>query len=164
MNILQNRAEGILPPCERSCFRSRAFTLAEVVIAVAILSTCIGGIISGYVFSSRRVEWSAYSLAAQSLALQRLEQTRACKWDLGAYPIVDNELQASNFLDQVTILDVPMNSSNAILATNITEVVDIRTNYPPIKMVRVRCLWPFHDGRTYTNTIVSYVIPSALGE
>jgi len=133
-------------------------------MAVGILAACLGGIITGYVISSKRVEWSAYSLAAQSLALQRLEQTRACKWDLGAYPIVDGELQASNFPQQVVVLDIPMNSSNAIFATNITDVIDIQTNYPPIKLVRVRCLWPFHNGKTYTNTIVSYVIPSSLGE
>lgn len=144
--------------------RDAGFTLVEVLVATAILSLIIGATITGYVFSSKRVEWSAYSLAAQSLALQRLEQARACKWDLGAYPIVNNELQASNFPAQVLMLDVPMNSTNAILATNLTEVVDIQTNYPPIKLVRVRCLWPFVDGRTYTNTIASYLVPSALGE
>lgn len=133
-------------------------------MAVAILALCIGGIITGYVVSCKRVEWSAYSLAAQSQALQRLEQTRACKWDLGAYPTVDNELQGSNFPQQVFVLDIPMNTTNFILATNLTEVIDIQTNYPPIKMVRVRCLWPFVNGKTYTNTITSYVIPSALGE
>jgi len=148
----------------KTIIRQRGFTLAEVVIAAGILALCIGGIITGYVSSSRRIEWSAYSLAAQSLAVQRMEQARACKWDLGAYPVVDGELQASNFPAQVLILDVPMNSSNNIVATNITEVFDIQTNYPPIKMVRVRCIWPFNDGRTYTNSLISYVIPSSLGE
>jgi type II secretory pathway pseudopilin PulG len=163
MMILHNRKAG----CRNDCGRGLSpggFTLAEVVMAVGILAVCIGGIITGYVFSSKRVEWSAYSLAAQSLALQRLEQTRACKWDLGAYPIVDNELQASNFPPQVLVLDIPMNTTNSILATNITEVIDIQTNYPPIKFVRVTCRWPFLNGKTYTNSIASYVIPDALGE
>jgi prepilin-type N-terminal cleavage/methylation domain-containing protein len=148
----------------RRPIRSRGFTLPEVVMAIGILALCLGGIITGYVFSSKRVEWSAYSLAAQSMALQRLEQARACKWDLGAYPIVDNQLQSSNFPQQVLVLDIPMNSTNGILATNITEVIDIQTNYPPIKLVRVTCRWPFINGKTYTNSIASYVIPSALGE
>jgi len=163
MRILQNRKEGFRDRWRRR-LRSGGFTLAEVVMAMGILGLCVGGIITGYVFSCKRIEWSAYSLAAQSMALQRLEQTRACKWDLGAYPIMDNELQASNFPPQVLVLDVPMNSTNATLATNITEVIDIQTNYPPIKLVRVRCMWPFINGLTYTNTITSYVIPSSLGE
>jgi prepilin-type N-terminal cleavage/methylation domain-containing protein len=163
MMILQKRNAGYRKD-RRRCIRCGGFTLAEVVIATAILAVCISATITGYIFSSKRVEWSAYSLAAQSLALQRLEQARACKWDLGAYPIVDGELQTSNFPQQVVVLDIPMNSTNAIFATNTTEILDIQTNYPPIKLVRVRCRWPFVNGRTYTNTIASYVIPSALGE
>ena len=46
--------------------------------------------IVGYLQAAVRAEWSAYSLAAQSLAVMRLEQSRAAKWDRLAYPPVDN--------------------------------------------------------------------------
>ena len=54
--------------------RRTAFTLAEVVIALAILAILIQGIVFGYISSARRAEWSAHSLAAQSLACQGVEQ------------------------------------------------------------------------------------------
>ena len=52
-----------------------AFSLMEVVLAIALGGILISGMIVGYLQAAVRAEWSAYSLAAQSLAVMRLEQT-----------------------------------------------------------------------------------------
>lgn len=139
--------------------RRQAFTLMEASIASAISAMMFGGIIYGYIMSNRSAEWSAYSFAAQSLAMQRLEQSRACKWDPEATPAVD-QLVAANFPVTVSILDVPMNGSNITYATNITTISTIST-VPPLKMISVNAVWQFINGKVYTNSIATYRAPDA---
>jgi hypothetical protein len=134
--------------------RERAFTLAEVVIATALAALVVGGSIYGYVIAAQRAEWSAYSLAAQNLALQRLEQTRAAKWDPLGYPTVD-ELLAANFPAQVSVLDIPISKTNIVYATNYTVISTISAN-PPLKMIRVDCVWPFFNRGSFTNSVATY--------
>ena len=143
----------------RNLKRRHAFTLMEASIASAISAMMFGGIIFGYVQSNRSAEWSAYSFAAQSLAMSRLEQSRACKWDPDATPAVD-QLVASNFPTLITILDVPMNGSNITYATNITTISTISTA-PPLKMISVDAVWQFINGKVYTDTIATYRAPDA---
>lgn len=137
--------------------RAAAFTLAEVVVSVGIASLSIGGIIYGYVLSARNAEWSSYNLAAQSLALMRVEQTRACKWDPEGVPVVD-ELTTANFAMQTNVLDVPISGTNITWATNFTTVTTLSTN-PPYKMIRVDCVWKFTTSKLFTNTVVTYRAP-----
>lgn len=131
-----------------------AFTLAEVVISTGIAALTIGGIVYGYVMSAQRSELASYALAAQSLAMQRLEQSRACKWDPMALPPVD-ELVASNFQVETNILDIPISRTNMVYATNFTTITTLSTN-PPLKMIRVDCTWSFMSRRVFTNTVVTY--------
>jgi type II secretory pathway pseudopilin PulG len=144
-----NRRQGV--------WRLAAFTLSEVVIALAILSLLVGGLVTGYVLSAQRAEWSAYSLAAHSLAMQRLEQTRAAKWDPLSWPPVD-ELVSSNFPPVVDLLDVPVSGTNAVVATTTTTITTVSTD-PPVKMIRVDTVWPFMDWGLSTNTLVTYRAP-----
>lgn len=132
----------------------RAFTLVEVVIAIAIAALSIGGVIYGYVNSAQRAEWSSYSLAAQSMAMQRIEQARACRWDPRGFPPRD-ELVNSNFADQVLALDVPMSGTNIVYATNRT-TISVITAAPPLRMIRVECVWRFQERGLFTNLIVTY--------
>lgn len=134
-----------------------AFTLVEVTIAMSIASLAIGGIILGYVQMLNRAEWSAHSLAAHALAQQGIEQARATKWDTQAAPVVD-ELVQSNFPPRAEVLDVPMHSQQAILATNFTTITQIRST-PPLRAVRVDCVWRFRGDRFFTNTIMTYRAP-----
>lgn len=69
--------------CKQACRRARiaAFTLAEVLISVVILSLVIGGIIYGYVKANDFAEWSSMSLAGQSLAAQGMEAARSAQWN-----------------------------------------------------------------------------------
>lgn len=134
-----------------------AFTLPEVLVAIAITAMGLSGIIYGYISSAERAEWSAYSLAAHSLAMQRAEQTRAAKWDMQAWPQVD-ELVASNFPPQPNILDIPMQVTNAVYATNFTFIRDVLTN-PPLKSIRIECVWRFMERGLFTNVIMTYRAP-----
>lgn len=132
------------------------FTLIEVVVSTMIAAIVIGGIIMAYVQSAHRTEWSGYSLAAQALATQRLEQTRATKWDPERG---FDELVQANFPIQVTILDLPVAGTNATYATNITTISWIRTNAPMLKLIRVDCVWTGPRGRLHTNTAANYRTP-----
>lgn len=121
-----------------------------------IAAIVIGGIIMAYVQSAYRTEWSGNSLAAQALATQRLEQTRATKWDPERG---FDELVQANFPTQVTILDLPVAGTNATYATNITTISWIQTNAPMLKLIRVDCVWTGPRGRLHTNTAANYRTP-----
>src|SRR5688572_18589175 len=82
-------------------------TLPAILMSVTNLLLSSSAIVTGYVMTAQRSEWLAYSLAANSLAMQRLEQTRAAKWDPYAYPVAD-ELKSTNFPTLVEVLDVPI--------------------------------------------------------
>lgn len=142
--------------------REAAFTLVEIIMATAIAGVCIAGVIYGYLQATRRADWSACSLAAHAQALQQLERTRACKWDLAAIPPVD-ELLATNFGTQACVLDIPVVGTNILRATNVTTVIDVQTN-PPLRMVTVNCIWSYLGSTNFTNTIISYRCPDSLGE
>src|SRR5882762_7779860 len=115
-----------------------AFTLAEVVIAMAITAFSLAGVIVGYVLAAQRAEWSAYSLAAQALATQRLEQTRAAKWDPrsntnGVTGVIVDELVIGKFPTVSTnILDIPISRTNYVYATNYTSITDIPNAGSPL--------------------------------
>lgn len=126
----------------------------EVVMSMALAALTIGAIVSGYLLSARRAEWSAYSLAAHSLAMQQMEQTRAAKWDPSGWPPVD-ELVSSNFPVKAEILDIPISGTNVVYATNLTTITSLSTS-PPLKMIRVDCSWMFLSRGPFTNTIVTY--------
>jgi hypothetical protein len=135
------------------------FTLAEVGMAAAIALMTVAGIIYGYTQSSQRAEWSGYSLAAHAVATQRLEQTRACRWDTETG--VD-QLVAANFPQQVVLLDIPVVGTNAFYGTNITTITAISATAPQLRMIRVECRWRFPGtGRVFTNTVVTYRSPDA---
>jgi type II secretory pathway pseudopilin PulG len=129
----------------------------EIVVAMAISALLLSGLMIGYVQTLRRAEWSAYNLAAQSLAMMRLEQTRAAKWDTMASPPVD-QLVSSNFPVAVEILDIPIAGTNFTFATNYTTVSSITTT-PPLKLIQVQCVWRFQTGGVFTNTVTTYRAP-----
>lgn len=109
-------------------------------MAAAIALMTVAGIIYGYTQSSQRAEWSGYSLAAHAAATQRLEQTRACRWDTETG--VD-QLVAANFPQQVVLLDIPVVGTNAFFGTNVTTISTISATAPQLRMIRVECRWRF---------------------
>src|SRR5215831_4985072 len=125
------------------------FTLAEVVMAMALVSLAIQGVIYGYLNSSWRAEWNGYSLAAQSLALQGVEQARAAQWLPQMYPSVD-ELPPTNYI-QIETLDLPQ-SGKAVYATNYIQVTSVSSN-PQLRQIQASCVWRFPLRGLFTNTV-----------
>ena len=136
-----------------------AFTLAEVVMAIAVTGLIFAGILTSYIQSARRAEWSGYSLAAHALAMQQLEQARSAKWDILNTPVV-NEI--TNLPSMTwTNLDLPISGTNYTRATNFISVRTITiSTLPPVavQMVKVDTVWPFRD-RLFTNTVANYYAP-----
>jgi Tfp pilus assembly protein PilV len=139
------------------CMQTAGPTLVEVLVSILILTMAVVATVNGYIFSVHRAEWSAHSLAAHSLAMQRMEQVRAAKWDLVAYPAVDQVVQ-TNFPVAVDLLDLPASGTNIAYATNFTTISLVSSN-PPFKLVRVVCVWPFPGRGLFTNTVISYRSP-----
>jgi len=136
----------------------KAATLVETLVAIVISTFVIGSMIAGFVQSARQAESSSYVLAAQALASQGLEQTRAAKWDPTATPAVD-QLTNGAFPNIITNLDVPGSSARLISATNITTIFMVSTN-PQLKMIRVDCSWSLStSSRVYTNSMFTYRAP-----
>jgi type II secretory pathway pseudopilin PulG len=134
-----------------------AFTLTEVVFSLAIIGLTAGGIINGYVQAARLTDWQAHSLAAQSLANQRVEQCRAAKWDTRSFPPVD-QLVASNFPTISKQMDLPTVSTNAAFATIYTTITTVSAS-PPLRMMQADCVWRFPGRGWFTNTVVTYRAP-----
>lgn len=165
-NIRRRRRQGAL-----------AFTLAEVVISIAITAVAFSAVILGYIQATRRAEWAGYSLAAQSLAIQQLEQARSAVWDPA---ISKNEITNLNLIGwsfnpstrqgkgySWANLDLPVQGTNTMRATNFVTVRQIYLNgssNPPVQvhMVQVDTVWKFSASRTprlFTNTVCTYLAP-----
>src|SRR5256885_4668002 len=92
--------------------RQDACSLVEVVVSLMIVALSMGGIISMYIQSAVRSEYSAHALAAQMMAIGGLEQVRGAKYDPQGSPATD-ELVATNFPARFDVLDVGYNSGVA---------------------------------------------------
>jgi len=149
----------------RNAVRSacRAFSLAEVVIALMIAVLLMVGIVLGFIESTQNAEWGSYNLAAQSLANQGLEQARAATWDPQAPTPIDLCNQ-TNFPNQTNLLDVPISGNNFTYATTSWTITVVATNPYPLKMIRVDTTWPFVkpgiSSKVFTNTIATFRAPN----
>jgi prepilin-type N-terminal cleavage/methylation domain-containing protein len=145
---------------EPSAHREAGFTLTEIVVAVAIIALTFGVVVFGYLRTADRAEWSSYSLAAQSLAMQGVEQARAAKWDPRAWPAVD-DLGVTNF-DRVEELSVPV-AGEPVMGTNFISITTVSVN-PPLRELRADCVWslksrPARISGPFTNTAVTLRAP-----
>ena len=136
----------------------RGFTLAEVVVSLAITGLLISALVSGYYITSRRAEWSGLSVAATEWASRRIEQVRGARWDVNAYPAVD-ELTVANFPKLVAPLNTVARGTNSgVLATNTVYFQTVSAT-PPVRMIKVECVWRFVSGILQTNLMVIYRTP-----
>src|SRR5437868_2065831 len=81
-----------------SASRQAGFTLVEVLVSLLIIGLSLGSILSLYIQSAIRSDWSATSVAAQMMAVGGMEQCRASKFDPRGG--TDN-LQSTNFPSKV---------------------------------------------------------------
>jgi Tfp pilus assembly protein PilV len=155
--------------------RARGFTLAEVVIALAVIMMIFTGIVLAYTQAAYRAEWSGYSLAAESLAMKQIEQARSARWDPANQSGTVNEIYCLNLLNSNltaanvftgytwTNLDLPSNGTNVARATNYVTVQPVASSTPGSNiMVRVDTVWKFRwrqATKLYTNTICTYLAP-----
>ncbi len=126
-------------------------TLVEVVVALSISGLAVGAIVSGYLFSATSAEKSALALAANARAMERIEETRSARWDTASSPAVD-ELVSTNFPSKVMTLDLSGSGSGITYATNFTDITMVSVS-PPLKRIRVDCVWKFQGSKPLTNTI-----------
>ncbi len=161
----------------RSSRLQAGYSIIEVVMGAAIIALVYGMIIQVYMQCGLRAEWSGYSLAAQSLATEQIEQTRSAVWDPanGRNEITQLNLSMPSFntnsqlLTGYTtgILDVPYRGTNYITATNYVTIQLMNLNgqtVPPVQayFVQVKTVWPFfyRGGTTYfTNTAATLLGP-----
>lgn len=129
----------------------QAMTLVEVVVALAISGLTVAAIVSGYTMCVVGAEKSALSLSASAMASERLEQTRCAAWNTVSWPPVD-QLVGSNFPPTMVVLDRAGSGPGATYATNYTTITQVSTN-PPLRLVRVDCVWQFNRAVRCTNTI-----------
>jgi hypothetical protein len=150
-------------------------TLIEVVMAMTIVALVFGGSIEAYIQSSQRIEWSGYSMAAQSLAQETVEQALASVWDPS---IPENEVTNLNVQGasynastltwtgyNTSTLDVPYSGTNYVTATNYITIKQIFINgYSNVlgQVIRVDCVWPFGfrgGSPCFTNTVCTLMAP-----
>jgi type II secretory pathway pseudopilin PulG len=147
----------------KGCSSHGAFTLMELLVSVGIFAMVIGGILYGYVQANRFALWTSMSYAAQSYALQGLEEVRAAKWDLSANPVWDDIPAPTNYIT-TDIMDVPVTGApysvtNYITLTNATLASGLSSSVQ-LRMITSQCVWVFpFNGRAYTNTVVTFRAP-----
>lgn len=129
----------------------------EALVAMAILGIMVTGVVSGFIQTHRTAEWSSYSLAAQSMAMQPVEQARAAKWDPYSKIPVD-ELMQTNFPTTFNVLDIPITGTNVVYGTNWITIRTTSAN-PPLKEIYVECTWRFFNRRVFTNSVLTYRAP-----
>jgi len=153
------------------------FTLVEVVISTAIVALLFGGVLTAYIQAGKRIEWTGYSLAAQSLAVEVVEQAKSATWDPAQTPPVNNltnlNLQGASYNAttltytgyKTGILDVPYSDTNSVLATLYVTVqmfnVGGNTNVQA-QFLRVDTVWPYTSRGPviyFTNTVCTIVAP-----
>jgi len=132
-------------------------TLVEVVIALAITGVTLGGIVAGYIYCTTSAVKAELVQAASARALERIEQVRSAQWDTAGSTNVD-QLVATNFPNEVVSLDTPGSGSGGTAATIVTTISQISVA-PPIRNIRVDCIWQFQGSQWITNTIETIRAP-----
>ena len=132
-------------------------TLVEVIVALAITTLIVEGIVAGYIYCTTSAGKAELAQAANARAMERIEEARSARWDTSSWPTVD-QLVATNFPDEVVSLDMPGSGSGGTSATIQTTISQISLT-PPIRKVRVDCIWQFRGVQLITNTIETIRAP-----
>ena len=144
------------------------FTLIEALMAFLVLTMVIAGVCYGYVQANRIAMWCSMSQAAQSYAIQGMEQARAAKWNPWAYttnnPNPQDQMPAPFTTNQQDYLDIPIkgtpysgSSTNfAFFATNCITVTTVQST-PPLRQIESVVFWTFPiTGKQFSNTVVTF--------
>jgi hypothetical protein len=192
--LLAKRRQTLPPEPVRRARGEAATTFIDILISIVIVALVFGTIINGYLAGAVKMEWTGYSLAAQSLSAQSVEQARSAVWDIavGKNQLTNmingnNVVQSMSSYDSTTLtativatnlLDVPWRGTNYTTATNIITIQQVNESGVAgtvlLQFIRVDTIWPFsgwgnHALRFYTNTTCTYMAPdnrdpSTLGD
>ena len=137
-----------------------AFTLMEVVMSIAILALAMAGMIYGYVQTNYRAEWGSMSLAAQSSAVEAIEQARAAPFDV--HVTQDDTLGPTNYIRTNTLL-IP-STGQSVVVTNQVWISNVLTNLNiPLRQYLATCWWRYppnaSNGTWHSNTVVTWRAP-----
>jgi hypothetical protein len=153
----------------------------EVLLCIVIVALVFGTIFNGYLIGAKRTQWSGYSLAAQSLCVQTLEQTRSAAWDIAFSKTEITNLNLANKTLTINgpnwvmtgfttnVMDIPWKGTNYVMATNyvtIQTVFENGTSNPWVQLqsIRVDTVWSF-DGwgnfgtQTFSNSVCTLMAP-----
>ncbi|MGA2246889.1 MAG: prepilin-type N-terminal cleavage/methylation domain-containing protein [Verrucomicrobiota bacterium] len=139
------------------------FTLIEVLISFFIFGIVIAGLIYGYIQMNRMATWASWSLAAQSLASEGMEEARGAQWnELGGNdqwpPTTNSSGSITPYQNTNCSLDVP-STGTPIWVTNFITISTISVA-PPLRMIRSDCVWTFpFTGQPWTNTVITLRAP-----
>jgi hypothetical protein len=132
-------------------------TLVEVVVALAITGLMVAGIVTGYIFCTTSTVKDSLYMAGNARAMERLEETRSAIWaPYRGDP--EDDLVATNFPDKVVTLDLSGSGSDTTSATLKTDISQISLS-PPVRRIRVDCIWQFRGVELITNTIETIRAP-----
>ena len=131
-------------------------TLVEVIISMALTGMAVGAIVNGYNYSTNSAHKAALSLAANALAMERIEEARSATWAPDRVPAVD-QLVATNFPNKTVTLDAAGCGAMVLPAQLKTVISQVAS--PRLKRIRVDCIWQFRGGRWVTNTIETFRAP-----
>src|SRR5438105_864393 len=123
----------------------------------------VAALVGGYISSTVAAERSSLSLAANTRAIERLEETHAATWNIttGEDELGTNVATAppTNFPPKVVVLDLSAQGSNPTngitYATNYTTITQVSPS-PLLRRIRVDCVWRFRN-RQYSNLITNSV-------
>ncbi|HEY3763005.1 MAG TPA: type II secretion system protein [Verrucomicrobiae bacterium] len=160
--------------------RAAAFTLVEALFAFTILALSIGGIVYGYSQLSRLAEFTSMSAAAQSYALQGLEQARSAQWNPWDFSTntgvwSENQITVPSTIVQQDLLDIPMkgnpfatNSSggftnslfyatNYIIVTQVTNYAGGNSFPANLRQIESVVYWtfPMETNKTQSNVVIT---------
>jgi hypothetical protein len=140
------------------CEGQGAFTLIEVAFAAAIAMMVMAGMFQGYTWAGRQAQYSACSLAANTLAMSQMEKVIAATWIPSPPYTITTMLGLSSTV--TTNLCLPSAQSNFVNCTLYTTVAQVSTN-PPYAQIQVQCVWTLPSyGGTYTNTVAVLRAPT----
>jgi Tfp pilus assembly protein PilV len=135
------------------------FTLAEVLVSIALAATTIGGVIACYLMAAQRSEWSSASGAAHRQVMMRMEQLKAARWDLAFTNGELDTLVGGPVAEPAQVLDVPQTGFDFLWATNWTTVSNVVGSAAPLRLLRVDCVWSLPTRGPFTNTLITYRAP-----
>ena len=138
--------------------RSQAgLTLTEVLVSIVLTGVATVGMINGHVFASQQ---SARSLATAEVQMEmdsRLAETKAARWDILAFPVMD-QLVSENFPSRVVEMDSRAAGEAQSMIESRVSIATISSD-PPLKKVEIECVWTAKSGDLRTNIVTTLRSP-----